>query len=74
MGRRFYLRPDAPPVTVVGVVGDVAQDWIVATRTPNVYLPVAQHPPASFDVLLRTVPDPNQLAANLRAAVQSADA
>jgi hypothetical protein len=33
-------------VTVVGVVGDVAQDWIVVTRTPNVYLPVAQHPPA----------------------------
>ena len=29
VGRRFCLRPDAPPVTVVGVVGDVAQDWIV---------------------------------------------
>lgn len=73
VGRRFYLRPDAPPVTVVGVVGDVAQDWIVVTRTLNVYLPVAQHPPGSFAVMLRTVPDPNQLAANLRAVVQSAD-
>jgi len=74
VGRRLYLKPDAPPLTVVGVVGNIAQDWIVVTETMNIYLPVAQHPPASFALMLRTVPDPNQLAAKLRAAVQSVDA
>lgn len=73
IGKRFRLQADGLPITVVGVVGDVAQDWIVDTHDPVVYLPAAQDPPFSFAVLVRTIPDPNQLAANLRAAVQAAD-
>src|SRR5262249_51009705 len=38
VGRRFRLGADIPPVTIVGVVGDVAPDWIAVTRSDTIYL------------------------------------
>jgi len=74
LGQRFRLAPDGPLVAVVGVVGDVKQDWIPMFAPDQVvYLPFAQDPPMSFAFVIRTVGDPTQLGANLRAAVQAAD-
>jgi putative ABC transport system permease protein len=74
LGRRFRLASDGPLIAVVGVVGDVKQDWIPMFAPDQVvYLPFAQAPPMSFAFVIRTVGDPAQLGANLRAAVQAAD-
>jgi predicted permease len=74
IGRRFRTAADGPLVTVVGVVGDVAQHWLVDPVRPSFYLPYDQDPSAGVFVVVKTVTDPLQLAAGLRVAVQAADA
>ncbi len=74
LGKRFRTAPDGPLIEVVGIVGDVAQHWLVDPIRPSYYRPVAQQPPVSFHIVLRTVTDPVQLSASLRAAVQAEDA
>jgi putative ABC transport system permease protein len=73
IGKRFRKSPDGPLITVVGVVGNVKRDWIALGEDAAIYLPVAQEPLQSFSFTIRTVADPAQLTANLRAAVQAAD-
>ena len=73
IGKRFRKSPDGPLITVVGVVGNVKRDWIALGEDAAIYLPIAQEPPQAFAFTIRTVADPAQLAANLRAAVQTAD-
>jgi putative ABC transport system permease protein len=74
LGQRFRLASDGPLITVVGVAGDVKQDWIPMFAPDQVvYLPYAQDPAMGFAFVIRTVGDPAQLGANLRAAVQAAD-
>lgn len=73
IGHRFLVRPEGPFITVVGVVGDVTHHWLVGTARATLYRPFDQDPPSSFGVMLRTVADPIQLAADLRGAVQTVD-
>jgi putative ABC transport system permease protein len=73
VGHRFLVGPEGPFITVVGVVGDVTHHWLVGTARATLYRPFDQDPPSSFGVMLRTVADPIQLAADLRAAVQAVD-
>jgi putative ABC transport system permease protein len=73
LGQRFRTRVDGPLITVVGVVGNVKQDWIALGADQTMYTPVAQAPPMAFAFMVRTAADPAQLAANLRAAVQAVD-
>jgi putative ABC transport system permease protein len=73
LGKRFRIASDGPLITVVGIVGEVTQDWLVNTFRPAFYLPFDQDPQRTFYVVLRTVTDPIELAAGLRAAVQAED-
>jgi len=73
IGQRFRTKADGPLVTVVGVVANVKQYWVAVGSDQIVYMPIAQGPPMAFSFMIRTVADPAQLAANLRAAVQAAD-
>jgi putative ABC transport system permease protein len=73
LGKRFRVAADGPLITVVGTVGEVMQDWLVDSLRPAYYLPFDQDPAGAFYVVLRTVTDPIQLAAGLRAAVQAED-
>jgi putative ABC transport system permease protein len=73
LGKRFRKSADGPLITVVGIVGNVKQDWIAVGSDAAIYLPLAQAPPGGFAFMIRTVADPAQLSANLRAAVQAAD-
>ena len=73
VGKRFRVAADGPLITVVGIVGDVTQDWLVDSLRPAFYMPFDQDPTRNFYVVLRTVTDPIQLAAGLRAAVQAED-
>jgi putative ABC transport system permease protein len=85
VGRRMY-RPDsakdllAPTdqtrfLTVVGVVGEVKMDGLVAARTPvgAYYLPIAQNTIRSLTFTVRAAGDAAALAAPLRAAVGALD-
>ena len=73
IGQRFRTSADGPLIAVVGIVGDVAQHWLVNPIRPTYYVPFDQDPPASFHLAVRTAGDPLQLAAGLRAAVQAED-
>jgi len=73
LGKRFRVATDGPLITVVGIVGEVTQDWLVDSLRPAFYVPFDQDPTRNFYVVLRTVTDPIQLAAGLRAAVQAED-
>jgi predicted permease len=73
VGRRFRMAADGPLIMVVGVVGNVVQDWLIDPLRPVLYRPLAQDPPSSLTVVAHTVTDPSQIAADLRAAVQAED-
>ena len=74
VGQRFRVAADGPLITVIGVVGDVTQHWLVDPVRPTLYRPYAQDATANFNVLLKTATDPLQVSAGLRAAVQAEDA
>lgn len=74
IGQRFRIAPDAPWIEVVGVVGDVTQDWFGNQRRPTVYCPVAQDAPYSLNFVARTVGSPLDVAGEIRRAVSAADA
>ncbi|MGH9173187.1 MAG: FtsX-like permease family protein, partial [Vicinamibacterales bacterium] len=74
IGREFRLTQDGPPITVVGVVGDVLHDWFQQRRAPTVYRPLAQEAPFGHAYVVRTVGDPMSIAGDLRRAVAAADA
>ena len=73
IGRQFRLARDGPPITVVGVVGDVLHDWFQQRRAPKVYRPLAQDAPFSHAFVVRTIGDPMNLAGDLRRAVNALD-
>jgi putative ABC transport system permease protein len=73
LGQRFKLAADGPPITIVGIVGDVLHDWFQQRRPPTVYRPLAQDAPYAHAFVVRTVGDPASLAGDLRRAIAAAD-
>jgi putative ABC transport system permease protein len=76
VGRQVYgaCRKDAPAL-IVGVVADAKQDSVVSQAEPEIYIPYAQHPFASFLVtfVIRTASNPTNVAAAVRGAVWEVD-
>ena len=74
VGRRFKLGPrdsDAPWYTVVGVVGDMRRQAPEREPILQLFDSLAQNPPRSVDVFIRTSSDdPLAMAGALRAAVR----
>ena len=60
-------------MTIVGVVGDVAQEGVTAKPYPQLYTPVDQNPARNVIVSIRTDRDPLLLASAARAAVRAVD-
>jgi putative ABC transport system permease protein len=85
VGRRMYQPESARDVlattnqthflTVIGVVGEVKTDGLVADRTPvgAYYLAMAQDPSRYMAFTVRSAGDPRVLTAPLRAAIASLD-
>ncbi len=73
LGRRLRLAKDGEWITVVGVVGDIVQDWFAARVNPTVYRPLAQDPTLTQMFVARTSGDPLRLAADVQRAVAAAD-
>jgi predicted permease len=74
IGRRFRLGPrdsNGPWYTVVGVVGDMRRQGPEREALPQIFESLAQNPPRTGDLLIRTASDdPLTMAAALRAAVR----
>ena len=51
LGKRFRIATDGPLITVVGIVGEVTQDWLVDSLRPAFYLPFDQDPTRNFYVV-----------------------
>jgi putative ABC transport system permease protein len=64
--------PDAAPLTVVGVVSEVQDDWREETRG-TVYLPFEQWPEPAMFVMLRTLGNPVRQMAAVRGVVRNLD-
>jgi putative ABC transport system permease protein len=85
VGRRMYQPQSAKDalgtsdqthfLTVIGVVGEVKQDGLVASRTPvgAYYLAMAQETSRYMAFTVRSAGDPRGLAAPLRAAINALD-
>jgi predicted permease len=59
---------------VVGIVGDVKELGLAVESPPEIYLPYAQFPILSMDVVLRTEVEPRSLAAVAERVVHGLDA
>jgi putative ABC transport system permease protein len=77
VGRRFKLgapESDAPWVTVVGVVADMRRQGLEREAVPQMFESLAQNPPRSVELSIRTSSDdPMAMAGALRAAVRSVE-
>ncbi len=74
IGKRLKLDVDnAQWLTVVGVSGDVIDDWFINRNVPTLYVPAAQAPTHRVNVVLRTAGDPLALETGVRAALASVD-
>jgi predicted permease len=74
LGQRLRIvRPgqEAPPVTVVGVVGDVRHDGPEVEPRAEVYLSLEQGPPFGPLLVMRTTGDPVPLSSAVRSAVSA---
>lgn len=74
VGRRFKLGAadsEGPWYTVVGVAGDMRRRGPELEPLPQMFEPLAQNPPRSVDLVIRTsMVDPLAMAATLRSAVR----
>jgi putative ABC transport system permease protein len=78
VGKRIHLGtatgPTAPPpVTVIGVVGDVRHSGLEAEPAPELYTWYLQNPPSNPFIVVRAAGDAASLATAVRAAVQAVD-
>jgi putative ABC transport system permease protein len=72
IGRRLRIA-NGEWLTVVGICGDVIQDWFNRRNYPTMYRPYAQAPTAFGVLLVRTAGDPASRKADARSAVRAVD-
>lgn len=72
LGRRLkYAGVEAPPITVVGVVGDVKITGLDQETRPVIYYPFRQNSSTFANLAVRTTADPNALAGSIRNEIRS---
>jgi len=73
VGRRLRS-PTEAWITVVGVCGDIIQDWFDRRNVPTMYRPFAQAPTEYFGIAVRATGDPAAIAGAVRQAMLKVDA
>jgi putative ABC transport system permease protein len=74
VGHRIKLgNSQAPWLTIVGVCGDVVDDWFTGKPSLTAYIPYTQAPNPSAMFLIRAAGDPIQLATAARADIRKID-
>jgi putative ABC transport system permease protein len=84
MARQFWPDEDplgkqigiifSPPITIVGVVGNVHHGGLKVSPPPEIYLPHVQEPSSTLWVTVRTTGDPTRVAAAIRTEIRAIDA
>jgi putative ABC transport system permease protein len=77
VGQRFKLgRADSttPWMTVVGVVGEVRQNWWNPPAKPTIYEPFFQAPATGMTLVMRTTANPTSYSSAVRGVVRRLDA
>jgi putative ABC transport system permease protein len=75
IGRRLKIQTvDGGWITVAGVSGDVIDDWFANRNVPTIYIPQAQTPTHSINLVARTAGDPAGIEADIRRALTAVDA
>ena len=74
IGRRVKLSAeDTEWVTVVGISGNVLDDWFNSRNAPTIYVPVLQWPSSQIHLLAKVVGDSDAQIAALRGALARVD-
>ena len=74
IGKRVRLGgEDRPWTTIVGICGDIVDDWFNRRHVPTAYVPMTQSPTLSVSLVLRTDGDPSGLDDAARAAIAAVD-
>jgi putative ABC transport system permease protein len=73
VGRRLKIG-QGPWITVVGVCGDIIQDWFNRRNNPTMYRPFLQAPSGYFAIMARTASAPSTVAGAVRQALLRIDA
>ncbi len=74
IGKRFHLvQSDIPWHTIVGVVGRVKHDTLDSDPRIVFYLPHAQLPTRTMNIVLKSLPDPGTLSGAIRQEVRELD-
>jgi hypothetical protein len=72
VGRRLrYSSIEAPPMTIVGVVGDVKITGLDQELRPVIYFPFRQNSSIFSNLVIRTTTEPTVLAASVRREIQT---
>ena len=76
LGRRFRIAgvDDTRWITVVGVSGNIIDDWFSRRNGPMLYVPMTQRPSFIINVVVRAGGDPAALSTPLRQMLKSVDA
>jgi putative ABC transport system permease protein len=69
----WYPRSVNLPLRIVGIAGDVRDNDIDTSGTPQIYLPYAQNPSRIMHLLVRTQGAPHDWAARVRGAILAID-
>jgi len=73
IGKHILLGRAVTPYEVVGLLGDIRNGAVAADVSPEIYLPFAQLPWSSMNLVVRTAGDPHAFAAALRRQVLAVD-
>jgi putative ABC transport system permease protein len=74
IGKRLRIpRSSSEWITVVGVSGDVIHDWFNNRNRPTLYVPMAQQPTHSINVVVRSAATPTVVEDGIRSALTSID-
>jgi putative ABC transport system permease protein len=73
IGKRMVVGRVPKPVEVVGVLGDVRNRQLAADVRPEIYLPFAQLPWTSMNLIVRTAGRPESFVASIRSRVLAVD-
>ena len=75
IGRRIHIggSEDKRAIEIVGVAGNILDDWFSSRFGPMLYVSMPQRPSFIVNVVARTSGDPARLSAELREALRSID-
>jgi putative ABC transport system permease protein len=73
IGKHILLGRQTAPIEIVGVLGDVRNINLAADTQPEIYLPYAQLPTPSMNLVARAAGDPHALVNAIRSTVLEVD-